>query len=114
MAVAGFGGKVRRKPPADTAWFATSFVLTVVYWIACSCLLPNGLYWEALFPVYAQAAWPALLIPIVPFVMTLALSFIFRVPDRTFWTWVLVIWAAETVTGFATFLSLMLLAVLGR
>jgi hypothetical protein len=110
MTRVGFDGIVRRKPPLTGAWFAISFLLTCLYWVVCWHWLNRDWLIQALFPYATTVSdWHAIAVSLTPFVFTLGLAFFFRVPEREFWFWILLIIAAEFITGFATLVSIMIL-----
>lgn len=112
MTTTGFDGNVRRKPPADWAWFAASFAFACVYWLVCSFAVSDRVWDQILLPYFATPDWPAVVIPLVPFLATLGLAFVFRVPDRSLFTWAMILLAAEVITGLASFLCLMVAVLL--
>jgi hypothetical protein len=112
MSVVGFDGKVRRKPPADWAWLITSCLLTAAFWLVCFYPLGRESLIRALMPFDKYPVWPGLVCVLVPYVLTLALSFVFRVPYGSYGARYLLFWAGAAAVFLGTGIAVWLMSIL--
>jgi len=101
----GFDGRVREPAPSIGRWIVYSFLLTLLYWIALSLLLPDVVA-EVLASAFSSPSVGSVLVRIIPVTAAFLLTIPFRISWNSGSDWAINLVAASMATGFAYLVTL--------
>ena len=113
MSRVGFDGRVRPEGPYWGRWLLSSFVLSVLYWFICMKFFDVNPFWQLVITNGNKLPWKELAIQIGPSLMSIAIAFPFRVPDKSVTTWLILLYGSGLATGVGLFAVIMTFGFLG-
>ncbi|HEY2071442.1 MAG TPA: hypothetical protein VGG48_17925 [Rhizomicrobium sp.] len=91
--------------PSMAKWAAASLLLSLAYWIIL-VRIDAGAIVDVLDPQFTADWLRTALLANAPVLGSLLLAILFRLAERSVWSWVLLVIAAKVTAAFALFIAL--------